>query len=422
MSERPRRPNPRLDNFETNKAAKERRDFEDSLYGESGTTQFSEEDHARIREADAYERHLESLMNDTRSTHDRGLDRLESSEVARGDSLVDEPEVLPVVTKVDIRLDDAPDEISASVSRVDTNLDDDSAPTALQPETDTNEEEHRSEENVKTRLRRMGAALLARLQERETPPPAAETPVAKTKEKEASREAEPLRISFGSREAKAGYRFGNEPSEDYLLADPENRIFAVFDGMGGMEGRPDVAARVAAESAHERLARMTPSQTRKEATTALVEAFQNAREAVAERGEGGSTVGTIVKIITLEGKNVLAVAHAGDTRLIGYRKNKGTFRELVADQSNGNLVFNGLMPDEKGNGRDEYRFYAVEPDMRFMLCSDGITGDWEEEKLSDDEMKEAFGQDTPDDCAERFMKLSKKTDDKSVIVIDVDKA
>lgn len=80
MSETAPRSNPRLEGFEANKAEHERKQFEDELYGEAGTTDFSEEARKRVEEADEYERHMERLAKETRSDHDRGLDRLESGE------------------------------------------------------------------------------------------------------------------------------------------------------------------------------------------------------------------------------------------------------------------------------------------------------------------------------------------------------
>lgn len=68
MSETAPRSNPRLENFEANKAATEREKFEDALYGEAGTTDFSEEARKRVEEADEYERHMERLA--ARANHD----------------------------------------------------------------------------------------------------------------------------------------------------------------------------------------------------------------------------------------------------------------------------------------------------------------------------------------------------------------
>ncbi|QQG50721.1 MAG: hypothetical protein HZB75_04270 [Candidatus Saccharibacteria bacterium] len=68
MSETAPRSNSRLENFEANKAAAEREKFEAALYGEAGTTDFSEEARKRVEEADEYERHMENLA--ARPNHD----------------------------------------------------------------------------------------------------------------------------------------------------------------------------------------------------------------------------------------------------------------------------------------------------------------------------------------------------------------
>jgi hypothetical protein len=63
MSEQAPRSNPRLENFEANKAAHEQAQYEDALYGEAGVTDFSDEAKKRLHEADAYEQHLESMAD-----------------------------------------------------------------------------------------------------------------------------------------------------------------------------------------------------------------------------------------------------------------------------------------------------------------------------------------------------------------------
>ena len=65
MSELAPRSNPRLANFEANKAKKEQDAFEAELYAGAGETDFSDEARARVEEADAYERHLESMADGT---------------------------------------------------------------------------------------------------------------------------------------------------------------------------------------------------------------------------------------------------------------------------------------------------------------------------------------------------------------------
>jgi hypothetical protein len=68
MSEQSPRSNPRLDNFESNKKASERAAFEEALYAEAGSTDFSDDAKRRVEEADAYERHMEALANNTSDT------------------------------------------------------------------------------------------------------------------------------------------------------------------------------------------------------------------------------------------------------------------------------------------------------------------------------------------------------------------
>lgn len=126
MSELPRS-NPRLENFEAKRAEQEQKAFEAALYADAGETDLSttdsvdygnlstavkearrhgrkitREDYAqmpenqrnglrRVEEADAYERHMEALANDNRSSLDRTLDRVESGELSeRVDPLVEE--------------------------------------------------------------------------------------------------------------------------------------------------------------------------------------------------------------------------------------------------------------------------------------------------------------------------------------------
>lgn len=84
MSEQaPRRPNPRLDNFEANKASHEQATFEMSVYGgEAGVSDFSAEANARLSDGFVYETHMEQLATEKRSDYDRGLARLEDGEIS----------------------------------------------------------------------------------------------------------------------------------------------------------------------------------------------------------------------------------------------------------------------------------------------------------------------------------------------------
>ena len=85
MSEQAPRTNPRLENFEANKAAHEQAQYEDALYGEAGVTDFSDEAKKRVEEADTYERHLESLAG--RADTDDIMDSLKNPDVRHEDAI-----------------------------------------------------------------------------------------------------------------------------------------------------------------------------------------------------------------------------------------------------------------------------------------------------------------------------------------------
>lgn len=81
MSEQAPRSNPRLENFEANKAAHEQAQYEQELYGEAGATDFSDEAKKRLEETDVYERHLESMV-DRDDDYDEVANNLEDDSYA----------------------------------------------------------------------------------------------------------------------------------------------------------------------------------------------------------------------------------------------------------------------------------------------------------------------------------------------------
>lgn len=224
-----------------------------------------------------------------------------------------------------------------------------------------------------------------------------------------------LTIVSGFRSQKANYRKANETSQDALVVDNLRRFYGVYDGAGGAGGNPAAAAQVAARSMHKSLGEFQPRST-SEFVAQLRNANDQARYNVAKYGENGVTVATSVKIIDFDGKTYAGVAHAGDTRLFLFSKNVNNYVSLTDDQSKGNIVYNSF--PTKSSVSDQFRVLQLFPGDRLMICSDGITGDWENQFLSRDEFLYAFKQKTPDECAECFLRLSKKNDDKSIIVAD----
>lgn len=233
----------------------------------------------------------------------------------------------------------------------------------------------------------------------------------------ASSEYERMILSIGLREQKKN---SHSHTQDASCIDMENKIFAVFDGAGGAGGNPEAAARVAAETIGQVLSETSNEVDSYSAIKAeLVGAFDLGRQRVAADGEGGTTVATAAKIYNVEGSPVLGVAHAGDTRLFVYSEADKNYVAVTPDQSNGNRIHNGLYSADRAIAPDRFLFVKLNPGDKIMLCSDGITGDYEDQFLSNDEFLDAFTQSTAEESAQRFLELSKKSDDKTVIVINV---
>ncbi len=74
----------RLNNFNANQADFEAQQFEDSLMGEAGKTDFSDEARTRLEEASAYEDHLKSMAgrDEAHDPFEAGLDALDNGETA----------------------------------------------------------------------------------------------------------------------------------------------------------------------------------------------------------------------------------------------------------------------------------------------------------------------------------------------------
>lgn len=233
---------------------------------------------------------------------------------------------------------------------------------------------------------------------------------------EANRDA----IAFGVAEEP---RNPGSPSQDASLALPNVGVFAVFDGMGGMEGDAAAAARAGVDAIRDFYRGIEGFQTVSDISLSLRQSFELARQNVLKNGQGGTTVGSLAVIADIDGERVMGIAHCGDTRI--YRYTSRGQSQLTHDQGEGHMVFNCMgievMPD--GAMEDEFSVMYVDPGDRIMICSDGITGDYPHQAFSGGEMQTAFERASPQDSAAEFLRISKepnkKTDDKTVIVFDI---
>ena len=215
---------------------------------------------------------------------------------------------------------------------------------------------------------------------------------------------------------KAKKRAENEPNQDVTGADDLHRIYGVYDGVGG-DRNGNVAAQICANSMYRSLKDIQP-RSQSELMSYLKNAHNQARYDVKKDGKGASTVATTIKIVDIEGKTYAGIAHAGDTRLFLYSKKTDSYVSLTQDQSRGNIVYNSFPSPASAEVPDQFKVIQLDYGDRLMLCSDGITGDWQDQFLSDKEFLDSFRKRTPWECVMSFLGLSKKNDDKSCIVFD----
>ena len=211
--------------------------------------------------------------------------------------------------------------------------------------------------------------------------------------------------------------------EDTILKYDLRQVYGVFDGVGG--GRnADGASQAASHATQESYIMWAYEQPRTvtEAVQRMQSAFAKARMAVDELGRGVGTTAVAVNITTVaeDSKTYAVWGNAGDSRLF-LRKADGQIVEVSTEQCHEvrrNEIYNMFGSGYPGTD-DEFGAFEVQPGDRLMLCSDGITGDWDEQKIEPAIFSRAFNQPTAAASAADFMTASKKSDDKSVIVIDV---
>lgn len=223
-----------------------------------------------------------------------------------------------------------------------------------------------------------------------------------------------------------------ELSEDVSVVDEDLGLYAVIDGMGGYEdGRKaaDTAKKAAID--YFQMERTKNNWQPTELThlgSELVKLHYEIKNTMNEtlQGSKGNAVGTFVTAREIDGQKYLGVLHAGDTRMF-IRSQDGEIRSITTDQSRGNSVFNSLRrmrlkrEGEEGvlGDRAEIEVIKVAEGDRVLLCSDGITGDWEDQFLTAEEMQRGFMQKTAKESAEEFYRISRKVDDKTAVVFDI---
>ena len=252
---------------------------------------------------------------------------------------------------------------------------------------------------------------------------------------DSSYEVERADVSCGvfemSKSAVRGEKDGRE-SEDATFVDINNGVFALFDGAGGSGN-----GRLASQCALETIGQLC----RNEATKNGIDLQRTMRvidEKVAQNANGGQTTGVIIKIEETDDGKELNFASIGDSRLYIMRgdnvyqmTNDDNVTEEMLDQygifeptRRKQLLEHGISKS-LGGSRGEisdgnYGVVKLEEGDRIVVCSDGVSGDVESDRMSNEDMASILRQCQDDqEAAQALVQIAKKNDDRSAIVISI---
>ena len=226
-----------------------------------------------------------------------------------------------------------------------------------------------------------------------------------------------------------------EDSEDSVLINEEEGLYGIFDGAGGEEGG-QAASRLASRIVNS-LSKRFRFDKGEYLAGALTMAGAGLVRAKRNGEKVGITTGSLVKVITkADGSKEMAYAHAGDSRIYIVHAD-GTTSQITRDEGFAHQISNylgmnerarsyndaGVLTKDKNTGSDknveQYGAVPLQRGDRIVLCSDGITGDKGSDLMSPAEIGHyVHNAKTCRGAAENLLGYARKTDDRSVIVVN----
>lgn len=224
-----------------------------------------------------------------------------------------------------------------------------------------------------------------------------------------------MRLDIAGQSDPGRQREQNEDCFDYSLAadDPSAGLIVVADGMGGY-----AAGEVASATAVQRILRVFGDLREGPLADRLRQAVEAGNLAVyrASQEPGRRGMGSTVVCVAVEGCRLVS-AHVGDSRL--YRLRGAELQRLTRDHSLVQArVDSGLMTLEEaeaaGNRNVITRALGLEPEVdvelgehelepgdRFLLCTDGLCG-----QVNDQEILDLIAFARPDEACRRLIDLA----------------
>ena len=208
----------------------------------------------------------------------------------------------------------------------------------------------------------------------------------------------------------------DETCEDAAFVNTELQMYGVFDGAGGMaNGR---------EASHLAAAKLSELAERYDLVSGvnLAWALNEVNEVVVDDPNAGYATAVLAKVVEQpDGSKYLAYASAGDSRLYITHAN-GETEQITFDEGEGHRITNALgVETQPGESRvKQYADVRLQPHDKVLLCSDGITGDYGSDLMSNEEIGNILmNAKTPKEASERLVSSARKTDDRTAVVFGV---
>ena len=212
--------------------------------------------------------------------------------------------------------------------------------------------------------------------------------------------------------------WATESCEDSYFVRPDQQLYGVFDGAGGHRGGR-AASNIVAD-----VVREYSDGYSLENGAHLAYVLNRASERVANNPDAGISTAVLAKVVNIDGKLKLAYASVGDSRIYIVDKS-GNAYQMTHDEGEGKVITNAIgqegMPGgelEEGETRTK-QFGEIElrKGDRIVLCSDGITGDYGDDLMSERELGFIVSHSRDaQDASKNLVANARKKDDRTAIV------
>ncbi len=215
-------------------------------------------------------------------------------------------------------------------------------------------------------------------------------------------------------------RQGRGVSEDRSIVKPGHGLFGVFDGVGGEWGGA-AAADMAFAQLNASIQRAPADAFRQTASYLaeewLKQTLDSISQNISEHAGVGFTTATVARVVESQGKQVVAWASIGDSRL--YHIHGGRAEQVTVDEGEGRFLARCL-----GNVRPQDRdvqqtgCIVLRPGEKVVLVTDGITGDYGSDLMTEGELYDIVRSDlSAQHVAGELVKRSRKNDDGTAVVV-----